>query len=152
PIWGGHVVVMGYGPGAIMAVPAHDQRDFEFCRKYGLPIRVVVQRLTGEPLDAPTLTGPFEAHDVGQLVNSAPYNGRAPEQAIEKMIADAESRGFGKGTIIYRLRDWLISRQRYWGTPIPVIYCEKDGLVPVPDDQLPVVLPENVKLTGEGAS
>jgi len=152
PVWVGNFVLMGYGTGAIMAVPAHDERDFEFCRKYGLPVRVVVQPLSGELLDGAKLSAPFEEHETGKLVNSGEYNGLAPEKAIEKMIADAEARGFGKGTIIYKLRDWLISRQRYWGTPIPVVYCEKDGLVPVPDAQLPVVLPANVKLTGEGAS
>ena len=152
PIWVGNFVLMGYGTGAIMAVPAHDQRDFEFCRKYNLPVRVVIQPVGGEPLDGASMTGPFEEHGGARLVNSGPYNGLAPDAAIEKMTADAEARGFGKGTIIYKLRDWLISRQRYWGTPIPVVYCEKDGIVPVPDDQLPVVLPENVKLTGEGAS
>ena len=152
PIWVGNFVLMGYGTGAIMAVPAHDQRDFEFCRKYKLPVRVVIQPVTGEPLDGATMTGPFEEHGGARLVNSGPYSGLEPDAAIEKMTADAERKGFGKGTIIYKLRDWLISRQRYWGTPIPVVYCEKDGIVAVPDDQLPVVLPENVKLTGEGAS
>jgi leucyl-tRNA synthetase len=152
PIWVGNFVLMGYGTGAIMAVPAHDQRDFDFCRKFGLPVRVVVQPLSGEIADGEKLTAPFEDHDKGKLVNSGPYSGMAPEQAIEKMTADAGARGFGKGTIIYKLRDWLISRQRYWGTPIPVVYCEKDGMVGVPDSQLPVVLPANVKLTGEGGS
>jgi leucyl-tRNA synthetase len=152
PIWVGNFVLMGYGTGAIMAVPAHDQRDFEFCRKYELPVRVVVQPLTGETIDGETMKAPFDEHEHGKLVNSGPYNGLSPERAIEKMTADAEARGFGKGTIIYKLRDWLISRQRYWGTPIPVVYCEKDGIVPVPDSQLPVVLPDDVKLTGEGGS
>jgi len=152
PIWVGNFVLMGYGTGAIMAVPGHDQRDFEFCRKYNLPVRVVIQPLCGETLAGATITAPFEEHEGGKLVNSGPYNGLAPDAAIEKMTADAEAKGFGKGTIVYKLRDWLISRQRYWGTPIPVVYCDKDGMVPLPDDQLPVVLPENVRLTGEGAS
>jgi leucyl-tRNA synthetase len=152
PIWVGNFVLMGYGTGAIMAVPAHDGRDFEFCRKYGLPVRVVIQPVQGEKLDGETMAAPFEENVGGVLVNSGPYNGLAPDAAIAKMTADAEARGFGKGTIIFKLRDWLISRQRYWGTPIPVIYCEKDGMVAVPDEQLPVVLSENVKLTGEGAS
>jgi len=151
PIWVANFVLMGYGTGAIMAVPAHDQRDFEFCRKYNLPVRVVIQPVSGEPLDGASMTAPCEEQE-GKLVNSGPYNGLAPEVAIEKMTADAEAKGFGRGTVIYKLRDWLISRQRYWGTPIPVVYCESDGMVPLPDDQLPVVLPENVKLTGEGAS
>jgi leucyl-tRNA synthetase len=152
PIWLGNFVLMGYGTGAIMAVPAHDQRDFEFCRKYGLPVRVVIQPTSGEPLVGSNMSAAFEEHDAGKLVNSGPYNGLSPEKAIEKMTAFAEAQGFGTGTIIYKLRDWLISRQRYWGTPIPVVYCERDGLVPLPDNQLPVVLPESVKLTGEGAS
>jgi leucyl-tRNA synthetase len=152
PIWVANFVLMGYGTGAIMAVPAHDQRDFEFCRKYDLPVRVVIQPVSGQPLDGATMTAPFEEHKGGKLVNSGPYNGLAPDVAIEKMTADAEAQGVAGGTVIYKLRDWLISRQRYWGTPIPVVYCEKDGMVPLPDDQLPVVLPENVKLTGEGAS
>jgi leucyl-tRNA synthetase len=152
PIWIGNFVLMGYGTGAIMAVPAHDQRDFEFCRKYNLPVRVVIQPVSGEPLDGATMTAPFEEHEGGKLVNSGPYNGLAPDVAIEKMTANAVAKGFGKATVIYKLRDWLISRQRYWGTPIPVVYCEKDGMVPLPEDQLPVVLPEKVKLTGEGAS
>ena len=152
PIWVGNFVLMGYGTGAIMAVPAHDQRDFEFCRKYGLPVRVVIQPAGGEPLDGATMTAPFEENVGGRLVNSGQYSGLEPDAAIEKMTVDAEAKGFGKGAIIYKLRDWLISRQRYWGTPIPVIYCEKDGIVAVPDEQLPVTLPENVKLTGEGAS
>jgi leucyl-tRNA synthetase len=151
PIWVGNFVLMGYGTGAIMAVPAHDQRDFEFCCKYGLPVRVVIQQ-EGTAVDGAALRVPFEEHEGGRLVNSGPYDGLTPDEAIAKMTADAEARGFGKGTIIYKLRDWLISRQRYWGTPIPVIYCEKDGIVPVPDQDLPVVLPENVNLTGEGAS
>ena len=152
PIWVGNFVLMGYGTGAIMAVPAHDQRDFEFCRKYNLPVRVVIQPDNGELLDGATLTAPFEEHGGAKLVNSGPYSGLAPDDAIEKMTPDAEAQCFGKGTIIFKLRDWLISRQRYWGTPIPVVYCDKDGMQPVPDDQLPVVLPQNVKLTGEGAS
>jgi leucyl-tRNA synthetase len=152
PIWVGNFVLMGYGTGAIMAVPAHDQRDFEFCRKYNLPVRVVIQPISGEPLDGATMTAPFEELEGGKLVNSAPYNGLAPDVAIDKMTADAEAKGFGKGTVIYKLRDWLISRQRYWGTPIPVVYCAKDGMVPLPEDRLPVVLPENVMLTGKGAS
>jgi leucyl-tRNA synthetase len=152
PIWVGNFVLMGYGTGAIMAVPAHDQRDFEFCRKYGLPVRVVIQPVSGEPLDGATLAAPFEDHGGAKLVNSGPFTGLAPDDAIEKMTVEAEARSFGKGTTIYKLRDWLISRQRYWGTPIPVVYCEKHGMVPLPDERLPVLLPENVKLTGEGAS
>jgi len=152
PIWIGNFVLMEYGTGAIMAVPAHDQRDFEFCRKYALPIRVVVQPINGEPLIPEKMEAAFEAHEQGTLVNSGPYSGLSPNDAIPKMAADAQTKGFGKSETIYRLRDWGISRQRYWGTPIPVIYCQKDGVVPVPDKDLPIVLPPNPKLTGEGES
>jgi len=151
-IWVGNFVLMEYGTGAIMAVPAHDQRDLEFCRKYKLPVRVVIQPLEGEPLDAETMTSPFDEHIHGKLVNSGPFNGLSPVEAIAKMSALAEQKGFGKAETIYRLRDWGISRQRYWGTPIPVIYCPRDGMVPVPDKDLPVLLPPNPKLTGEGES
>ena len=151
PIWVGNFVLMEYGTGAIMAVPAHDQRDFEFCRKYNLAVRVVIQPENTEALDGATLTAPFEEHH-GQLVNSGQFNGLAPDDAITKMAAFAEKKGFGKAETVYRLRDWGISRQRYWGTPIPVIYCKKDGLVPVPDKDLPVILPPNPRLTGEGES
>ena len=152
PIWVGNFVLMEYGTGAIMAVPAHDQRDLEFCRKYKLPVRVVVQALDGEELSGERLETAFEEHTQGKLVNSGPFNGLSPEQAIAKMTAFAEQKGFGHGETIYRLRDWGISRQRYWGTPIPVVYCAKDGMVPVPDKDLPVLLPPNPKLTGEGES
>jgi leucyl-tRNA synthetase len=135
-----------------MAVPAHDERDFEFCRKYELPVRVVVQADNVAALDGATITEPFVEHQQGKLVNSGAYNGLAPDDAIAQMGADAEANGFGKRETIFRLRDWGISRQRYWGTPIPVIYCVKDGLVPVPDKDLPVLLPPNPKLTGEGES
>ena len=152
PIWVGNFVLMEYGTGAIMAVPAHDQRDLEFCRKYKLPVRVVVQPLGGPELVAEKIETAFDEHMQGRLVNSGPYNGLSPEEAIAKMTAFAEQKGFGHGETIFRLKDWGISRQRYWGTPIPVVYCAKDGIVAVPDDQLPVILPENAKLTGEGGS
>jgi len=152
PVWVGNFVLMEYGTGAIMAVPAHDQRDLEFCRKYGLPVRVVVQPLEGEALLAEKMTEAFDEHGKGKLVNSGPYDGLSPEEAIAKMAACAEQKGFGRAETIYRLKDWGISRQRYWGTPIPVVYCANDGIVPVPDGDLPVILPEKVKLTGEGGS
>jgi leucyl-tRNA synthetase len=152
PIWIGNFVLMEYGTGAIMAVPAHDERDLEFCRKYKLPVRVVIQPLSGEALVAKKMKKAFDEHMQGKLVNSGPYNGLSPEEAIARMGAEAEKRRFGKRETIFRLRDWGISRQRYWGTPIPVIYCAKDGLVPVPDEDLPVLLPPNPKLTGEGES
>ncbi|MGA8869060.1 MAG: class I tRNA ligase family protein, partial [Candidatus Sulfotelmatobacter sp.] len=150
PIWVGNFVLMEYGTGAVMAVPAHDQRDFEFCTKYGLAIPVVVQPAEGAPLTAGNLTQ--ASSEYGTLVNSGPYTGLSSEEAISRMTADAEARGFGKGEITFRLRDWGVSRQRYWGTPIPVIYCDRDGMVPVPDDQLPVKLPEKVSITGTGQS
>jgi len=152
PIWVGNFVLMEYGTGAVMCVPAHDQRDLEFCRKYNLPIRVVVQPLEGAPLVPEKMTAAFDEHQQGKLVNSGPYNGLSPEEAIAKMTAFAEQKGFGRGEIVFRLKDWGISRQRYWGTPIPVVYCPKDGTVPVPDKDLPVVLPPNPKLTGMGES
>jgi leucyl-tRNA synthetase len=152
PIWVANFVLAEYGTGAVMSVPAHDQRDFEFSRKYKLPVRVVVQPLNTAPLDSEKLTAPFAEHEQGTLVASGPYNGLSPEQAIEKMTADAEARGFGNAQITFRLKDWGISRQRYWGTPIPVIYCPKCGMVPVPDDQLPVKLPEKVDLVETGRS
>ncbi|MGD0955630.1 MAG: leucine--tRNA ligase [Candidatus Acidiferrales bacterium] len=150
PIWVANFVVAEYGTGAVMAVPAHDQRDFEFAGKYRLPVKIVVQPTTSAPLRADRMSEAYTKY--GRLVDSGPYTGLASEQAIEKMGADAEAKGFGKGETTYRLKDWGISRQRYWGTPIPVLYCEKDGIVPVPDDQLPVRLPENVALTGQGQS
>jgi leucyl-tRNA synthetase len=151
PIWVGNFVLMEYGTGAIMAVPAHDERDFEFCTKYGLPIVEVVKEEKGA---AGASNGKIEKpfSEYGISINSGPYSGLKSEDAIENMAGDAEKQRFGKKETIFRLRDWGISRQRYWGTPIPVIYCEKDGMVPVPDKDLPVVLPANPKLTGEGQS
>jgi leucyl-tRNA synthetase len=152
PIWVGNFVLMEYGTGAIMAVPAHDARDFEFCRKYGLPIRVVVQPEGAKPLVPEKMTEAFGEHEHGKLVNSGPYDGLSVDEAILTMSAHAQAKGFGQRETTFRLRDWGISRQRYWGTPIPVVYCAKDGIVPVPDKDLPVILPENAKLTGEGGS
>ena len=152
PIWVGNFVLLEYGAGAIMAVPAHDQRDLEFSRKYGLPVRVVVQPSDAPPLVPEKMTEPFEGHEGGKLVNSGPFDGLSYTEAIARMTAFAEQKGFGRGEIVFRLKDWGISRQRYWGTPIPVVYCAKDGLVPVPDKDLPVLLPPNPKLTGMGES
>jgi leucyl-tRNA synthetase len=150
PIWVGNFVLMEYGTGAVMAVPAHDQRDFEFCTKYKLPIPIVIQPDSGELLTPDNLKE--ASAEFGTLVNSGQYTGLRSGDALAKMTADAEAGGFGRGETTYRLRDWGISRQRYWGTPIPIIYCERDGMVPVPDDQLPVCLPEKVSITGEGQS
>ena len=150
PIWIGNFVLLEYGSGAIMAVPAHDQRDFEFCRKYGIPIRPVIRPVDGPLAEEPTMEEAFEGY--GVVENSPPFSGLASEEAKQKMNAWAKERGFGEGAITYRLRDWGISRQRYWGTPIPMIYCRQCGVVPVPENQLPVLLPANVKLTGTGQS
>ena len=150
PIWVANFVLMEYGSGALMCVPAHDERDFEFAEKYRLPKPIVVQPTSGKPLTPLTLSQPYT--DYGKLADSGPYSGLTSEEALERMTGDARTKGFGEAQTTYRLKDWGISRQRYWGTPIPVVYCERCGVVPVPDDQLPVVLPPNVQLTGMGQS
>ena len=148
PIWLGNFVLMQYGTGAIMAVPAHDQRDFEFAKQYGLVIRPVI-RLGGGQAPPPVQEEAFTAKDDSAvLINSGGFDGLTPTKAIEKISEEVERRGIGRKTIRYRLRDWLISRQRYWGTPIPMIYCDRDGLVPVPESDLPVELPLDVPFTG----
>ena len=156
PIWVGNFVLMEYGTGAIMAVPAHDERDFEFCDEVWIADAGGGERKTEIARTAAhrekTRRRMASLTEYGVSVNSGPYSGLETRAAIEKMAADAEAGGFGKKETIYRLRDWGISRQRYWGTPIPVVYCEKDGMVPVPDKDLPVLLPANPKLTGEGQS
>jgi leucyl-tRNA synthetase len=149
PIWVANFVLGEYGTGAVMGVPAHDQRDFEFARKFKLPIPVVVTP-DGKPASADTMTESAEAY--GTLVGSGEYSGLPSEEAQKRMIAAAKERGIGEGTVQYRLKDWGISRQRYWGTPIPMIYCDADGIVPVPDDQLPVELPRIAQFTGRGDS
>ncbi len=150
PIWIADYVLAGYGTGAIMAVPAHDERDFAFARQFGLEIREVVRPLAsvGDRGDLETAYVSKTGDDV--LVNSGRYNGMDAPAAIRAITADLEARGEGKAAVTYRIRDWLISRQRYWGTPIPVIYCPTDGIVPVPDDELPVRLPETVDYQGSG--
>jgi leucyl-tRNA synthetase len=150
PVWVANFVLAEYGTGAVMCVPAHDQRDFEFAEKYRLPVKMVIQPLQGGPLRADRMKEAYTEY--GRLVDSGPYAGIASEQAIEKMTADAAGKKVGAGETTYRLKDWGISRQRYWGTPIPVVYCEKDGIIPVPDADLPVRLPDNVALTGLGES
>ena len=149
PIWAGNFVLMGYGTGAIMAVPGHDQRDFEFARKYGLPVRTVILP-EGAAATADTLAAAYEGP--GSTVDSGRFSGLASDDATVAMTAHAQEKRFGRVAVTYRLKDWLISRQRYWGTPIPVVYCEKDGAVGVPDDQLPVVLPKDAPFTGEGGN
>jgi leucyl-tRNA synthetase len=149
PIYLANFVLMEYGTGAVMAVPAHDQRDFEFARKYGLPIRVVIQPVN-RTLTVNDLT---EAYiDEGVMVESGSFSGLASHEGREKLAAYLEENGWGKKSIRYRLRDWGVSRQRYWGTPIPIIYCDQCGVVPVSEDQLPVSLPKDVPFTGKGGS
>ncbi len=148
PIWVANYVLMEYGTGAIMAVPAHDQRDFEFATKYGLPVKEVVKPRDGQP-------GPAEGEvfeDYGMVVDSGPFSGLASRQAVEKMAEFAQMNGFGKKQTLYRLRDWGISRQRYWGTPIPVVYCPQCGVVGIPYEDLPVTLPTDVAFKGEEGS
>ena len=150
PVWVGNFVLIGYGTGAIMAVPAHDQRDFEFCRKYAIAIIPVIRPEGGPLADAATMT---EAHDgYGIVENSGTWSGLPSEDARRRMSAHAEHDKFGKTAITFRIKDWGVSRQRYWGTPIPVIHCPEHGAVPVPDDQLPVLLPRQVAITGKGRS
>ena len=150
PIWVANFVMAEYGTGAVMCVPAHDERDFEFAEKYRLPVKIVIQPVQGTSLRADRMSEAFTEY--GRLVDSGAYTGLTSEQALVKMADDAKAKGFGEPQITYRLKDWGISRQRYWGTPIPVVYCDKDGIVAVPDDQLPVRLSENVTLTGQGQS
>ena len=152
PVWVANYILMDYGTGAIMSVPAHDERDCEFAKKYKLEIRLVILPISNdseETVAEPPL--PFVSYE-GVLINSGRFNGLACDEAIRKMSVYAEEKGFGKATVTYRLKDWGISRQRYWGTPIPMLYCEKDGIVPVPEKDLPVILPENVDITLTGGS
>ena len=147
PIWIADYVLLGYGTGAVMGVPAHDERDFAFARKYGIPIPVVIapEGWQGEELS--------EAYtEPGTMVNSDQFNGLPSEQGIEAVSDFLEEKGWGKRTVRYRLRDWLISRQRYWGAPIPMVYCEKCGIIPVPEEDLPVLLPEDAEFKPTGES
>ena len=149
PIWIADYVLLEYGTGAIMAVPTHDQRDFEFSRKYGLPLRVVIQP-PGEKLDESTMTEAYE--EPGIMVNSGQFDGLDSTVGIQKITEYTASEGIGNHAVSYRLRDWCISRQRYWGTPIPIIYCDDCGIVPVPYENLPVTLPEDVEFKGSGTA
>ena len=148
PIYIGDYVLMTYGTGAVMGVPAHDSRDFVFAQKYWLPVRIVVAPISwdGSELTEAYLGGGF-------MTNSEAYDGMTDEEGIEAISADIEKKGWGSRTVSYRMRDWLVSRQRYWGTPIPVVYCDKCGIVPVPEDELPVLLPTDAEYipTGEGS-
>ncbi len=149
PIFLANFVLMDYGTGAVMAVPAHDQRDFEFAKKYQLPLRVVIQP-EGEKLESNMLDEAFTG--AGLLINSGQFDGVDNETAKGAVAEFLDAGGKGRKTVNYRLRDWGVSRQRYWGTPIPIIYCDSCGAVPVPEAELPVRLPTDVELTGEGGS
>ncbi len=151
PIWIADYVLMGYGTGAIMAVPAHDERDFEFARKFDLPVRVVI-RPEDSDLSDETIAEAYAGE--GVMVNSAHFDGTptADGEAVSKVIEWLDEQGRGSGEINYRFRDWLVSRQRYWGTPIPIIYCDSCGTVPVPEEDLPVVLPEDAEFKPTGES
>ncbi len=150
PIWVADYVLMTYGTGAIMGVPAHDQRDFEFARKFGLEVRVVIQPDEMERLDGATMPAAVPAE--GTMVNSGPLDGTPGTEAVDKAIVFIEQKGVGKSAVNFRIRDWLISRQRYWGAPIPVIFCPKCGALPVPEEQLPVLLPDDVEWRPTGES
>jgi len=147
PIWVANFVLMAYGTGAVMAVPGHDQRDWEFATRYGLPIRKVIDPLDGPPAD---ISGAAFV-DYGRLVNSGDFDGLTSEQAFNAIADRFQIRGIGRRRVNYRLRDWGVSRQRYWGTPIPIVNCSDCGAVPVPDEELPVVLPEDVEFDGQGS-
>jgi len=148
PVWVANFVLTGYGAGAIMAVPAHDERDFEFCTKYNIPIVAVIRPVDGVlPRKVETAFG-----DYGVVENSGQWSGMTTADARKQMAAHAHANGFGESAITFRIKDWGISRQRYWGTPIPMVHCATCGVVPVPDSELPVLLPANVEFTGTGQS
>jgi leucyl-tRNA synthetase len=150
PVWVGNFVLMTYGTGAIMAVPAHDERDFEFCTKYGIPIVPVIRPADGDLARQGAMQAAFT--EDGIVENSGQWSGLPSPEARRRMTAKAAAEGFGQGAVTFRIKDWGISRQRYWGTPIPVIHCPKCGVVPVPERDLPVILPLNVRFTGTGRS
>ncbi|MGA2192136.1 MAG: leucine--tRNA ligase, partial [Nitrospirota bacterium] len=149
PIWAANFVLAEYGTGCVMAVPAHDQRDFEFAKKYGLPIKMVINS-PDKSLAADKMESAYV--DEGIMTNSGPFDGTPSGEGKIKVAESLESKGIGRKTVNYRLRDWGISRQRYWGTPIPIVYCGKCGTVPVPESDLPVLLPTDVTFAGQGAS
>ncbi len=161
PVWVANYVLIEYGTGAVMSVPAHDERDFEFAQKYSLPIRQVIAPVSHDQVRAEpvaTIAGDSSAEmkhsftDYGVLINSGEWGGKPSDVAMAEMTAYAREKGFGEGAVTYRIRDWGVSRQRFWGAPVPVIYCDKCGMVPVPYDQLPVVLPQTAAFTGTGES
>ena len=151
PIWVADYVLLTYGTGAIMAVPAHDERDFEFARAFGLEVRPVIQALD-EPNPPNGATMAKATMHSGKMINSGPLTGTPPDQAVTRTIAWLEEQGSGTGAVNYRLHDWLISRQRYWGTPIPMTYCDQCGVQPVPEQELPVLLPEDIEWRPTGES
>ncbi|HEY0379121.1 MAG TPA: leucine--tRNA ligase [Pyrinomonadaceae bacterium] len=160
PVWVANYVLMEYGTGAVMSVPAHDERDFEFAQKYSLPIRRVIERVSHEQeaiehdpsREDQSIAMPHAFTDYGILVNSGEWSGKLSEEAIAEMAQFAGKNNFGEAAVTYRLRDWGVSRQRFWGAPIPIIYCEKCGTVPVPEKDLPVRLPDHADFTGTGES
>jgi leucyl-tRNA synthetase len=160
PVWVANYVLMEYGTGAVMSVPAHDERDYEFAQKYSLAIRRVIERIshsqesiTHDPSNEDqSMAMPHAFLDYGILVNSGDWSGKLSEVAMEEMAHYAEVHGFGQAAITYRIRDWGVSRQRFWGAPVPIIYCEKCGVVPVPEKDLPVELPAHAAFTGSGES
>jgi leucyl-tRNA synthetase len=160
PVWAANYVLMEYGTGAVMSVPAHDERDFEFAQKYSLPIRRVIGRATHEqpavdydPVNSDQSAAMKEAFiEYGIVINSGDWSGKLSETAVREMAEFARKQGFGEPAITYRLRDWGVSRQRFWGAPIPIVYCDKCGVVPVPESELPVLLPERAEFTGAGQS
>ena len=161
PIWVANYVLMDYGAGAVMSVPAHDERDFEFAQKYTLPIRQVIAPVIHGQQSEPADTAPGGDQSMemktafieyGVLVNSGEWSGKLSDDAIREMSAYAEKKNFGGGAVTYRIRDWGISRQRFWGAPIPIVYCEKCGMLAVPENDLPVLLPEKAEFTGTGES
>jgi len=147
PVWVGNYVLMGYGEGAVMGVPAHDERDYEFALKYKLPIKPVIRHPLGDTVPPPWKP---EYAEYGACINSGPYDGKSFQEAVDAIAADLAKKALGEKQVQWRLRDWGISRQRYWGTPIPIVHCAACGDVPVPDDHLPVVLPEDVVPDGTG--
>jgi leucyl-tRNA synthetase len=161
PVWVANYVLIEYGAGAVMAVPAHDERDYEFAQKYSLPVRRVIERVSHEQESIPhneaagldqSTAMPHAFTDYGILVNSAEWGGKLSKDAMREMAAHAAAKEFGGGAVTYRLRDWGISRQRFWGAPIPIIYCDACGIVPVPEKDLPILLPERAEFTGAGKS
>ncbi len=160
PVWAGNYVLAEYGTGAVMSVPAHDERDFEFAQKYSLPIRRVIERISYEQepaerdpeVEDQSVVMNEASTEYGILVSSGDWSGKLSEDAIREMAEFAESHGFGERAVTYRLRDWGVSRQRFWGAPIPIVYCDACGVVPVPESDLPVVLPERAEFTGSGQS